>query len=284
MSGVILSAVISLALIAIVSAIIISVVSKKFAVEENPLVGAIETNLPGANCGGCGLPGCHGFALALAESKDVVKLKCPVGGNDVLLKLSEVLGIEVNTTEPLIAVLRCQGSRENAPDKIIYDGAKSCLIAHESGAGQSGCAYGCLGLGDCVSVCQFEALGLNPETGLPIVDIEKCTSCGACVTACPRNLFELRPKGKDNMRIYVACMNEEKGAEAKKNCKTACIGCSKCTKVVTTDLIKIQNFLSYISPDFDPNNKGFDIAKSCPTHAIIALNIPTSTTEEKGNA
>ena len=74
-----------------------------------------------------------------------------------------------------------------------------------------GCSYGCLGCGDCVAACQFDAIHMNPETGLPEVDEEKCTACGACAKACPKSIIEIRPQGKKSRRVYVQCVNKDKG-------------------------------------------------------------------------
>ena len=100
-------------------------------------------------------------------------------------------------------------------------------------AGETDCQYGCLGMGECVDVCDFEALHMDPETGLPVVNENNCTACNACVEVCPKDLFELRPlgMGKKHLRIYVGCMNQDKGGIAKKACDVACIGCNKCVKV-----------------------------------------------------
>ena len=110
------------------------------------------------------------------------------------------------------------------------------------------CSYGCLGCGDCVAACQFDAIHMNPETGLPEVDEEKCTACGACAKACPKSIIEIRPQGKKSRRIYVQCVNKDKGAVARKACTVACIGCGKCVKVCPFEAITLENNLAYIDP------------------------------------
>ncbi|WP_028975316.1 RnfABCDGE type electron transport complex subunit B [Spirochaeta cellobiosiphila] len=253
MSLTILFSVITLGILAILFASILYGAAKKFAVEEDPRIDEVTELLPGANCGGCGFPGCRGFAEALvgaSESGDLGTLACPPGGADTMAKVGEYFGIETKAPEPKVAVLRCGGSCGNAPAKTKYEGPSSCAVAHSLFAGESGCPSGCLGLGDCVSACTFGALSINSETGLPEVNEEKCTACGACVTDCPRKLFELRPTGRKGRRVWVNCQNVEKGAASRKSCTVSCIGCGKCVKTCPEKIsaITLENNLAYIDP------------------------------------
>jgi ferredoxin len=180
-----------------------------------------------------------------------------------------ILGLEVEAQEPMIAVVRCNGSHANTPAKVKYEGANSCTFAHALFAGEGGCQYGCLGEGDCVVSCDFDAIHMNEETGLPVVN-DKCTACGACVDACPRDIIELRKKGPKDRRIFVSCINQEKGGPAKKNCSVACIGCSKCMKECKFDAITINNFLAYI--DYSKCTLCRKCEPVCPTNAIHEIN------------
>ena len=227
----ILVAVIALGATALVLASVLFIVSKKFAVKEDPRVGQVAEVLPQANCGGCGFPGCAGFADACVKAGSLDGLMCPVGGQAVMSQVADILGLSAGATEPKVAVVRCNGTCEHRPHTIVYDGAVSCKIAHATGCGETGCAYGCLGCGDCVKACQFDAIHMNPETGLPEVDADKCTACGACVKACPRMIIELRNKGRNGRRMVVLCVNKDKGPVTRKACEVGCIGCSKCQKV-----------------------------------------------------
>lgn len=271
----ILIAVIVLGGIALVSAVVLYVCSKKFAVHEDPRLAQVSALLPGANCGGCGYPGCSGMAAALVKGADAGSLDglyCPVGGASVMGQVADLLGMAVANTEPKVAVVRCNGTCELRPRIAGYDGLRTCTAMHSCGAGETACGYGCLGCGDCVKACAFGAISINPETGLPEVDEDKCTGCGACAKACPRHIIELRKKGVKGRRVYVRCVNKDKGAAAMKACKAACIGCGKCEKACQFGAITIENNVSYI--DADKCRLCRKCVVVCPTHAIIAVNFP----------
>ncbi|PLX09971.1 MAG: ferredoxin, partial [Marinilabiliales bacterium] len=231
MSYTLIYTVIMLSALGVILALILFVVAQKFKVIEDPRIDEVDEALPGANCGGCGYPGCRGFAEACVKADSLDDLFCPVGGNDCMANVAKVLGMEAAAKEPMVAVVKCSGSPEFRQKTTVYEGAQSCKISSALYSGDTGCPNGCLGLGDCVSVCNFDAIYIDEKTNLPVVSEEKCTACGACVTACPKDIIELRNVGKKERRIFVACVNEEKGAPAKKNCEVACIGCSKCFKV-----------------------------------------------------
>lgn len=261
--------------IALVSAVVLYVCSKKFAVYEDPRLGQVTALLPGANCGGCGYPGCSGMASALVKGADAGSfdgLYCPVGGAEVMGQVADLLGMAVANTEPKVAVVRCNGTCELRPRIAEYSGLRTCTAMNSCGAGETGCGYGCLGCGDCVSACSFGAIKINDETGLPEVDEDKCTACGACVNACPRHIIELRKRGVKNRRVYVRCVNKDRGAAAMKACKAACIGCGKCEKECNFGAITIQGNLSYIDPDKCRLCR--KCVEVCPTHAIVAINFP----------
>ena len=271
----ILTAVIVLGAIALIAAVILYVCSKKFAVKEDPRIAQVSALLPGANCGGCGFPGCSGMADALVKGADAGSLEglmCPVGGADVMGQVADLLGMAIAATDPMVAVVRCNGTCELRPRMAEYNGLRTCTAMNACGAGETGCGYGCLGCGDCVAACQFDAIHMNPETGLPEVDEDKCTACGACTKACPRHIIELRQKGPKGRRIYVSCMNKDKGAAAMKACKAACIGCGKCEKECKFEAITISNNLSYI--DFNKCRMCKKCVEACPTKAIHAVNFP----------
>ncbi len=269
MNEITLISIVSLAALGGIAAIILYFVAQKFKVIEDPRIDEVAEKLPGANCGGCGYAGCRAFAEEIVRKGSLDGMNCPPGGNEVMKDIADVLGLESTDQDPTIAVVRCSGSKQHAPAKVHFEGQTSCAFAHQLFSGESGCPNGCLGYGDCVASCDFDAIYMDDQTGLPVVK-DNCVSCGACVKACPRNIIELRKRGKKDRRIFVSCINTEKGGVAKKNCEVACIGCGKCVKECKFDAIHFENNLAYI----DPNKCTLcrKCAPVCPTNAIHELN------------
>ena len=266
--------------VALVAAVVLYTVSRKFAVEEDPRIGRVAACLPGANCGGCGYAGCAALAEALVKGADAGSLdglQCPVGGAGVMAQIAAELGMEAVASEPMVAVVRCGGTCELRPRTVQYDGLQTCAAVHAPCSGETACGYGCLGCGDCSTSCQFGGLRINPETGLPEVDETLCTGCGSCVKACPRHIIELRKRGPKNRRVYVGCMNRDKGAAARKACTAACIGCGKCEKVCKFEAITISGNLSYI--DYNKCRLCTKCVAECPTGAIMKVNFPVKQKE-----
>ena len=270
--NVILITTITLGGLGLMLAVIIYFVSQKFKVIEDPRIDQVEGLLPAANCGGCGQPGCRAFAEALVKADDISNLICPVSGKDEMAKIAEILGKQAAVSEPKVAVVRCNGSCENRPKVNQYQGSATCAIESALYGGETNCTFGCSGLGDCVTACKFDAVFIDKTTGLPVVIEEKCVACGACIKVCPKKLIELRKVGPKSRRIYVSCMNKDKGAIAGKACVVACIGCAKCQKECKFDAIIVENNLAYID-----DNKCRICRKCvevCPKNSIIELNFP----------
>lgn len=272
MSNIVLISILTVSAIGILAALILYIIAQKFKVYEDPRIDDVEGVLPGANCGGCGYPGCRGFAEACVKADNLDDLYCPVGGNECSVDIANILGKEAAEKAPLVAVVRCNGTPQNSVKVNKYDGAANCTIASALYTGETACQYGCLGYGECVEACTFDAMYMDQETGLPVINDEKCTACGACVTTCPRNIIELRKKAKKDRKIFVSCVNQDKGAQAKKACSVACIGCSKCKKVCKFDAITIENFLAYI--DSQKCTLCRKCVEECPTNAIWEVNFP----------
>ncbi len=272
MSQTILFTIGSITILGFLAAAILYFIASKFKVYEDPKIDQVEEALPNTNCGGCGHPGCRAFAEACVKADDLSDLHCPVGGNDTMQKVASILGMEVEERDPYVAVVRCSGSFEYREKVNVYDGSPNCTVAHSLYGGDTGCQYGCLGFGECVDACDFEAMYMDEKTGLPVVIEDKCTACNACVKACPRDIIELRPKGKRDRRIYVSCINQDKGGAAKKACEVACTGCSKCESECKYDAITIQNYLAYI--DADKCKSCRKCAPVCKSNSILEINFP----------
>ncbi len=264
MSSVFLYTVAILGGIGFILGAVLAFASKKFAVEIDPRVEKIEEILPGANCGGCGYAGCTAYAKAVVLHGIDANL-CAPGGDKVVHSISELLGLEKTAAVRKVAYLHCAGSKEKAKDKYIFDGIKDCRKAAMLSGGQKACEYGCMGYGSCVNVCQFDALSMD-ENGLPVVDREMCTGCGACVRECPKNLFDLL---LDETMIYLACSSHDKGKVVKSVCSVGCIGCGICVKVTESDAIEMQDNLPAIDYGQSPN---LILANfKCPTNSYIDL-------------
>ncbi len=262
--------------IGLVAALVLFVASKKFAVQEDERIGRIAEVLPGANSGCGGFPGCSGLAGAGVTAGDGGSLEgrsCPVGGEVVMAQVADILGLAAEKAAPRVAVVRCNGTCENRLRVAVFDGLQSCRVQQMTGLGETACGYGCLGCGDCVSACLFGAIQINPETGLPEVDEEKCTACGACAKACPRGVIEIRLKGPKNRRMVVLCNNKDKGAIANKACKGSCIGCGKCVKVCEKfEAISLTDNLAYI--DAEKCRLCRKCEDACPRGVIHSVNMP----------
>ena len=271
--------VLTLSVLGALLAVVLFIVAKKFKVEEDPRIDDVEKMLPGANCGGCGFAGCRAMAEALVTRDNISSLYCPVAGGDTMKSISSFLGKNVAEKSPMVATLRCGGTCEKRPKVNTYNGARSCAVVNTLYVGESACAFGCIGYGDCVQACSFGAITLNPETGLVEVDPDKCTACGACVKACPKNLFELRKKWPKNRAIYVACRSTNRGSVVMKVCKAGCIGCGKCAKACAFDAITIDGFLAYINADKCKLCR--KCVNECPTGAIHIENMERLAREPK---
>lgn len=264
-----LYAVVSLAAMGLVFGVVLGVASKKFAVEVDPRVEAIQSFLPGANCGSCGFPGCAGYAEAVV-TKGAPLNACTAGGPEVQKKIAEIMGSDAGTVEERkVAQLICNGTHNNAKVIYRYEGIPDCSFAATQFKGQKACNYGCLGLGSCERACPFGAIKIGPE-GLPEVDYNLCTGCGVCVKTCPQHTLILAGVSK---LVHVRCNNKDKGKDARSACAVACIKCKICEKNCPSDAIHVvagsEGSVAVI--DYDKcTNCGICAAK-CPTKAIEVI-------------
>lgn len=255
-----------LGVIGIIAAVLLFFVAKKFMVYEDPKIGEIEELLPGANCGGCGFSGCHAFAIECVNAKSLENLNCSGVGEEGMKKIGEIVGLATFLQERKVAIVKCLADCQTRKQVNAYDGIPSCRVEASLYQGESDCVYGCLGNGDCVRACPFNAISIQGEKKLAVVDHHKCTGCGKCVEACPRNLCELIVFHSDRKPVWVGCSNKDKGPVAVKECGISCIGCSKCLKVCPTASPKIENFLSIINQDTCISCGA--CIEACPRHCI----------------
>lgn len=269
LTSVILPAVCVLGLIGLVAATLLFVAARRFSVYEDPKIAEIEELLPGANCGGCGLSGCHAFAEACAKAPTLDGLNCVGVPASAMAAIADIVGLAPAASSPKVAVLRCSNSCEVRDPRNIYDGARSCAIEATTYQGESDCVYGCLACGDCTQACMFGALTIRPGDGLPVVDMDKCTGCGKCVAACPRHIIELYDRKDNEPMVWVACANRDRGPVAMKECEVSCIGCMKCQRVCTHGAATVNSFLARI--DSSACVGCGDCLAACPRHSIVAL-------------
>lgn len=279
MSITIIYTIATLGIIGTSAAIILYLAAQKFKVKVDPRIEEIEEVLPGANCGACGFAGCRAFAEAAVKAPDLSELYCPVGGNEAMDKIASILGLESVKKDPRVAFIRCNGTSEYRPKTSYYDGIKTCAIAASVYKGETDCQWGCLGYGDCYEACDFDAIEMRPELGIPAIIDDKCVACGVCVDACPRDLIELRKKYPKNRKVVIACRNKDKAKVALNACKVACIGCGKCVKECPFDAITMENNLAYI--DSDKCKLCRKCVPVCPTGAILEFNFPPRRAKNK---
>jgi len=199
--------------------------SKKFAVVTDPRIEKVEGALAGINCGVCGYPGCRGYAEAIVNEGEPIDT-CAPGGNDTFKKIAGILGLDVEDMIPKVAVVRCQGGREQTKSLFIYDGATDCRAAQLVCAGCKSCNYGCLGHGSCAKACPFDAIRMNAN-GLPMIDENKCTACGVCVRTCPRGIITLISQTQE---LFLGCVNPDSGPLVRRICEVGCLACGLCVK------------------------------------------------------
>ena len=243
------------------------IADKKLNVEEDPLTKEIVSVLPGLNCGACGFPSCQAYAEQVARAKAGVGC-CVVGGEDIQSKLAAIMTVEFEKEETEIAAVRCQGGEKECKRRFRYQGVLTCRANNLLNGGDKACVYGCLGLGDCVRVCPFEAIELN-DNSLPMVKEHICTGCGLCVKACPRDVIYLIPQSQ---KIYLGCMSQDKAMAVKEICTIGCFACTLCAtpKVTPGDLIVMQNNLPLIRVGDIRDWKALDQAVAkCPAKCFV---------------
>ena len=249
------------AVVSILAGLILAFAAKFFAVEVDERVTQIRECLPGANCGGCGFAGCDDYAASLVANPELATNLCTVGGPAVAQKISEILGVSFEAATPKHALVHCNGTCQNTKYAIDYEGPQTCAACNTMFGGRGTCNYGCIGFGDCVAACNYDAIHLID--GVAVVDPENCVACGACVRACPKGLIDLIP---ETSKIYVSCSSKAKGAVTRQACAVGCIACRKCEKSCPSGAITVNDNVASIDSE-KCTNCGLCMSQ-CPTGAI----------------
>jgi Na+-translocating ferredoxin:NAD+ oxidoreductase subunit B len=251
-----------LAGLGIVFGVALAIVAARFVVKADPKVEKVRETLPGANCGACGFAGCMGYAEAVVGNPDVAVNLCAPGKSAVAEKIADITGKKAEKVEPKIARVFCQGGTSLSQRKFIYTGVQDCTAAVLAAGGDKSCEYGCLGYATCMRACPFDAITMSADN-LPIISKEKCTACGKCVAACPKQVIELAVESK---AVVISCHSRDKGVDVKKKCQVGCIACGICVRTCPVDAIKIDNNLARI--DHSKCIVCGLCVKKCPTSAI----------------
>lgn len=252
--------------VALIAGVLLLVFSHFFAVAENPQKVIIRECLPGINCGACGYKGCDDYAAALAEGGVKPNL-CIPGAQGVADRIGEILGIEAEPFEDVVAFVACNGTCDATSSTAQYEGVATCFAANQIYGGANACRFGCLGFGDCAVACPADAICM--EDGIARVDTSRCLGCGLCARTCPKHIISMVPQ---ETTTVVMCSNKQKGADARKACKNACIGCKKCEKACQSGAITVIDNLAVI--DYTKCTHCDACAKECPTGCLKNVFFP----------
>ena len=245
-------------------AIILLIANEKLKVQQDERVEKILAALPNINCGSCGFAGCQEYAKAVVADPTLLG-RCFPGGQKTMHDVAAVLNLQIsNSNAPKRPIVHCHAHSDDKTYYAKYRGIPTCTSANALVNVQA-CKFGCLGYGDCAAACKFDALDVidGPAT----VNYKKCTGCGACSKACPRNLIEMVPFAHENM-MTVACKNKENGKTTRSICKVGCIGCGLCAK--QTDIFTVEDNLARLDySKYQPNGQTETAMNKCPTGVIV---------------
>ncbi len=258
--------IIIIGVLAVIFAFALSFLGEKLAVDRDARIDEIERNLAGANCGGCGYAGCSAFAEALFKGEAKIS-QCNPTSSQNKSNIAKILGMSEEKSKETVAVVHCKGGNK-CKNKYSYQGYGSCTAAELIAGGNKACEMGCMGLGTCADSCGFNAVTVDKDKGYAVVDAKSCTSCGACVAACPKKIIGRIPK---SATVYVACSNTQKGKSVTAVCESGCIACGLCQKNCPTGAIALDNNLAII--DYDKCISCGKCVTVCPRKCILPFSI-----------
>ncbi|MCQ2592399.1 MAG: RnfABCDGE type electron transport complex subunit B [Treponema sp.] len=230
--------------IAFLLGVLLGLFKKIFHVDTDPKVQKVRDALSGANCGGCGFAGCDAFAGAVVKDEAPTD-GCVAGGSSCATSIAEILGKAGVEVKPKVAFLACNGTKECAQPKADYVGIQTCAAAQLTMNGTKKCAFGCIGLGDCVKACPFGAATMG-EDGLPKIDSSLCVACGKCAKACPKHLFHIM--NLDTKGPVARCSTKsDNKPQIKKDCASGCFKCGMCARKCPEQAIDVSGGLPVIN-------------------------------------
>ena len=249
--------------IGIICAVMLSVASKVMAVEVDERVPLVRECLPGANCGGCGFPGCDGYAAAMVADEETPLTLCAPGGAGVAGKVAQVLVRDAGEMVKSYAYVNCRGDCNATSNKMEYRGIETCSAAKVMFGGAGKCTFGCMGLGDCTRACPSDAIHIG-KNGIAAVDTRVCTGCSACAKVCPNHIISILPH---DIKVRVSCNSHDKGAAVRKKCTAGCIGCGMCMRKCPEKAITVQDNLAVI--DYSKCTGCGTCQSVCPAKCIV---------------
>jgi electron transport complex protein RnfB len=241
--------------------------ARRFHVPVNPLVEQVSENLPSANCGACGFAGCAAYAERVVEDPEVAPSLCAPGGESIAIEIGTLTGKPVGEIRDEVAMLRCYGTDSLAKQQAEYDGVRTCSAAVLAFGGPKSCKFGCIGLGDCVQVCRFDAMVIG-DSGIVEIDHQKCTGCAVCIDACPKHVLAMYPRAH---RVVLSCQTADRGKAVKEVCSVGCIQCQLCIKECPADAISLVNgaiSIDHVACNAYGRGCGEACVAVCPTEII----------------
>lgn len=259
----ILKAIAALSVIGLGASAVLATAAKKFHVEVDPRVEEVAAVLPGSNCGACGNPSCFAVAEGIVAG-ELEPNTCVAGGQKVAAGIAGIMGTSAGDIRAVVSGRHCGGGI-NCSRSYGYAGVRSCSAANKLAGGPVACTYGCIGFGDCMRACPFDAIHMD-ERGLPVVDLDKCTGCGICVRECPRGQIKLLEMLPEKAPVIVRCNAHDKVKTRKTNCTMACIACKKCERACPSDAIHVIDMLAVV--DYDKCTGCGTCVTVCPQNCI----------------